>query len=154
MVTLYRAALAAVAAMLLLASPASARLGVTVSNQVGVLFLDAPTQASFGGWPIGQTSDKVVVTFTNNNTDSFVTASAGSIDGRTPADFKLADDGCAGQRLPPNGGSCDDALTFTPGAQGTRTAILHVPDSQGTDNQVDLDGVGTVHLAHDPQKMD
>src|SRR4051794_26878006 len=156
MATPLRAALAAVAASLLLAAPASAHLGVSVSNGLvpGAL-LSNPGKADFGAWPVGATSQPpVTVTFTNNDSESRITAGPDSIDGTNPDDFKIERDDCSDRTLLPGGDSCDIVLDFTPADAGGRSAVLHVPNSQGTDNQVFLTGRGTVHLAHTPDSID
>src|SRR4051812_8148150 len=96
MATPLRAAPAAVAASLLLAAPASAHLGVSVSNGLapGAL-LSNPGKADLGSWPVGQTSDPVTVTFTNNDPESTITPGPASIDGTDANDFTIERDGCS-----------------------------------------------------------
>ncbi len=93
-----------------------------------------PLQMNFGSLLINQTSASQIVTISNTggNTASLTTPTVSG-------DFAIGANTC-GTSLPSQTG-CSIALTFTPLAGGTRTGVLTVIDSAGTQT-LQLTGVG------------
>lgn len=153
---LRRGALVALLILGALASPAAARLQVTVSQpDPFVRFLNpSPSSVDFGGVPVGTASSSHTVFFTNNNRGTR-DASAASVSGSNAGDFGIVDDGCAGAVLA-TGDSCAVTLQFGPLNLGKETATLDVQDSfdsSPTDNTVPLQGTGTVHMTVSPGSL-
>jgi hypothetical protein len=62
-----------------------------------------------------------------------------SVGGESPAEFPVTSDGCTGVSVPA-GGTCQVFMRFSPGAAGTRTAVLTVTEANGTGHTVALEG--------------
>jgi hypothetical protein len=95
---------------------------------------------NFGNQPVGTTSPPQSVTMSNKG-DSAVSITGISISGSDPADFSVADN--CGSSLAA-GASCVFNVSFTPGQQGKRTAVLSIDDNGGCSPQsIGLSGTGT-----------
>ncbi|HEX6542670.1 MAG TPA: N,N-dimethylformamidase beta subunit family domain-containing protein [Ktedonobacterales bacterium] len=102
-----------------------------------------PASVSFGNQGVGATSNAQMVTVTNTGTASLhITGVA--LTGPNAADFAVANNTCTGTSMVP-GASCTVSVTFTPGAQGGRSATLSFSDDAPASPQtVALSGTGTV----------
>jgi hypothetical protein len=151
-VVLRRGALAALALLAMVAAPASARLEVTTTNDLGLRALSHEPSESFGSQPTGSTTFAHEIVFTNPESESTITPSAASLVGGNSADFNIVEDDCDGQPLLPSR-SCSVFVNFGPFQAGTRSTTLRVPDSFEDNNDVALSGTGTVHIAHTPASL-
>jgi hypothetical protein len=74
---------------------------------------------------VGHTSDALTETITNNG-PSALTVSGAAVAGTNATDFHITSSTCSGSI--PSGGSCGIGVTFSPTADGTRTAYLQFFD--------------------------
>jgi hypothetical protein len=113
----------------------------TVSLRGSGTYLElSPESINFGSQPVGTTSLPRRVTLTNKG-GSAVSISGISISGNDPGDFARSNH--CGSSLA-SGASCLITLTFTPTAQGKRTADVSITDNGGGSPQtVSLTGTGT-----------
>jgi hypothetical protein len=97
----------------------------------------SPANLSFAPQLLGTTSAPVTLTLTNNGASALSVAGL-SLSGSNSGDFAIADDVAAG-------GTCKFTVSFTPGAQGSRTATLSVTDDgPASPQQVFIGAYGTV----------
>jgi hypothetical protein len=105
----------------------------------------SPTSGAFGPVPVNTTSTAQTFTVTNRG-QAQADLSLIQVTGPNAAEFSKDDRDCtvnAGNRLDP-GRSCDISVTFTPRAQGLRTAKLVITGDLGGNPTVPLSGTGTV----------
>ncbi len=107
-----------------------------------------PAAPAFGPAPAGLLGPALTVELTNRGPDPVAPGRAGA-GGRDAADFPLLADGCAGATLAP-GESCTLRVRFAPGAEGTRSATLHLPLAGGEAAALALSGEGTGLPAGEP----
>jgi hypothetical protein len=105
----------------------------------GAIVALSPTQISFGNQTVGTTSTPQSVTLTNTgNVNLDITTI--SVGGANSADYGQTNN--CGSSLPP-GGTCAIIVTFTPSADGSRSAAIRVSDNaSGSPQSVTLTGVG------------
>jgi len=97
---------------------------------------------SFGSVTVGFTSAAKSVTITNCGTAALVISNSATITGANAGDFAIATDLCSGNSISP-GGTCTFSVTFTPLANGSRTASLVFSDNAiGSPHSVNLSGTG------------
>ncbi len=92
---------------------------------------------------VSTTSALQTVTLTNTSTGTKITIFNLKFSGLAPTDFAETDNCVSTGTINP-GGSCTISLTFTPTAQGYRTAILSINDSSAGPQNINLIGNGTV----------
>ena len=98
-----------------------------------------PLKVTFPATTVGQTSNPMIVTFSNATTVAMPITSK-TFQGVDPGDFKETDN--CGTSVAPST-SCTFKVTFTPQATGTRTATLNIGDPDPTGPQViTLTGTG------------
>jgi probable HAF family extracellular repeat protein len=98
------------------------------------------SEINFASEPVGETSPKKTITLTNVGTTS-LTIDSIKIVGKNPHDF-LQTNSC-GSSLAPSA-KCIIRVTFTPGAKGSRSAVIKVSDSDPTGpQQISLTGIGS-----------
>jgi hypothetical protein len=113
--------------------------GVTL-NGTGTYIQLKPASLNFGTQPVGTTSLAKKITLTNKG-DVTVNITDISITGTDAGDF--AQTNTCGATVA-SGASCFFKVTFTPSAQGSRTARVSISDNGGGSPQlVDLSGKGT-----------
>jgi sugar lactone lactonase YvrE len=100
-----------------------------------------PNPLSFSTEPLG-TAGALAVTVTDSSAVATSVSTVG-ISGANAADFVAPSgaDGCAGNSIPANGGSCAINVIFTPTVAGPESATLTINDSAGTQT-VMLTGAG------------
>jgi hypothetical protein len=99
-----------------------------------------PTRLNFGNQPVGSTSLPKYITLRNKGSE-VVNISGISITGANAGDF--AEQNNCGNSVA-SGASCKIKVTFTPTAQGKRTAAISISDDGGGSPQtVPLTGAGT-----------
>lgn len=112
----------------------------TLANAVGVKF--TPSSLTFGS-----SSDTIaagstvhqILKITASGTASLVIGTL-SLTGPQQSSFSLSSDGCSAKTIP-SGSSCTVDVGFSPGASGTYTAAVSVPDNApGSPQQVSLTG--------------
>ena len=116
-----------------------------VVNLTGTLTAVGLSAASIAFPPqlVTTTSQPQAVTLTNTSTSTKITVSSLSFSGLVPGDFAETDNCVSTGTILP-GGSCSIAVTFTPTAQGYRTAFLNINDSSAGPQVIGLIGNGTV----------
>jgi hypothetical protein len=106
----------------------------------GTVMSVTPDSLNFGSIGVGTTSPPETVTIMNTGTSS-VSITSVTKSGLNAKDFNITSSTC-GSTLG-TGASCAVALTFTPGAVGSRTANLNIKDTGGGSPQVvPLSGTG------------
>jgi hypothetical protein len=101
----------------------------------------SPTSLSFGNQNTGSTSATQSITLTNTGTLPLY-ISAAAIGGTNASDFVKWSDTCTGATVAPNA-TCTVAISFAPGASGTRNATLTFSDNApGGSQSVALSGTG------------
>jgi hypothetical protein len=109
---------------------------------VGTYVLLSPISVNFGTQPVNTTSQPKYISFTNKGSGTVNFTGAGiSITGTDAGDF-VETNNCGSSVA--SGASCKIKVTFTPSAQGTRTASVSISDDGGGSPQtVPLTGIGT-----------
>lgn len=118
---------------------------ITLHGTATVPLTAAPTSHDFGELSVGETSDVLTTTFTNDSTHPYgplnVSASAS-------APFEIVDDQCSGATVPQFGGTCTIGFRFAPIAAGPFNELIvvgisHV-NASGRDQEFEiaLSGVG------------
>jgi hypothetical protein len=116
---------------------ASFRFSACQSSAVTV----SPASLTFGGQNVGTTSAAQTVTLYNTS-GSTVSISSIAITGTNSGDF--AQTNTCGSSVT-SGGQCTISVSFTPTAQGARTATVTITDSaNGSPQTVSLSGTGTI----------
>jgi uncharacterized repeat protein (TIGR03803 family) len=101
----------------------------------------APSSLNFGSETVGMTSAPMSATLTNIGATSLTITSIG-ITGTNAGDFAQMNTSCG--RKVSAGASCTISVTFTPTAQGPRSASVSISDDGGgSPQQVTLSGTGT-----------
>lgn len=120
-------------------TPTSTSTGSTSTTGPAVTL--QPAALTFPSELTGQTSPAQNVSVTNTGGASlFVNGLSHS--GTAALDFTVTQDGCSGVTLAPSA-SCGLAITFTPSADGTRTAAIGVIDNApSSPQQISLTGNG------------
>ena len=114
----------------------------TVSGKLAGPLTASPSSVDFGGDPVGETTTAKTITITNLAAEA-ITPQAASLTGTNAADFKVANDTCAGTSLARDA-SCTVDVTFSPSATGARKASLVVAHSGvRSPFSVSLTGTGT-----------
>jgi hypothetical protein len=103
--------------------------------------LAQPSLLDFGTRTVGNTTPPSTVTLTNIGSAS-MNISAANLGGPDAGDFSKSSDTCVGQAIAPNA-ACTIGLTFTPGAEGGRSAALTVV-SNGDPVSIALTGGGLI----------
>lgn len=117
-------------------SPQTASLSGT-----GTFVKLTPSSLNFGSVPVGMTSTAQTVTLTNVARSSALSVTSITIGGTDPGDFAQSNN--CGHSVPARG-SCTITVTFTPTAQGLRSADVSITDNGGGSPQmVPLSGTGT-----------
>lgn len=113
---------------------------VTLSGNVTAVAL-SPTTLTYAHQLMNAKSFGQIVTLTNKSTSTNVSVSSVTFTGTAATDYTETDN-CvsAGQILP--GKSCQITVTFTPSAEGTRTATLNVNDNSAGPQTVAILGNG------------
>ena len=108
-----------------------------------VVSLDPATGLSFPGrQPVQTSSDPQTLTLTDTG-DAPLEISGVTLGGTDPGDFVLGANGCTSQIAP--GASCTLQVSFTPQAQGPRSATLQIASNAlGSPVSVPLSGTATV----------
>jgi len=114
-------------------------------NLAGALTAVALSAASvtFPAQLVSTLSPSQTVTLTNVSVSTSITVFNLKLSGLDPGDFAESDNCVSSSPIPP-GGSCKITLTFTPTAQGNRTAILSINDNSAGPQTVNIVGTGTV----------
>jgi phospholipase C len=114
-------------------------------NLTGTLTAVALSSASvaFSPQQVATTSTAQVLTLTNASTNTNITVFNFKFLGLNPTDFAETDNCVSSSPIPP-GAKCNISLTFTPAAQGYRTATLNINDNSAGPQTVTLIGNGTV----------
>ena len=97
------------------------------------------TRIIFGALDLGDTSPTRTIVLTNVGSGP-VSISGTNLTGPNASDFEIAGDSCTGTNLD-SGQNCTVGIVFSPGAAGTRHAVLTFTDSAGA-QQVALQGDG------------
>jgi hypothetical protein len=104
------------------------------------------TSLAFGPENVGAPSTPQTETITNTGTD-ILTISTATIGGTNADDFTTSADTCTGAMVAPNG-ACTINVTFTPSAEGSRSASLTFTDNASNSPQaVSLTGTGSAPVA-------
>ena len=101
------------------------------------------TSVAFTPQLVTTTSPAQTVTLTNTSVSTKITVFNLKFSGLAPGDFAESDTCVSTSPILP-GASCAIAVTFTPTAQGYRTAILSINDSSAGPQTIGLIGNGTV----------
>ncbi len=97
---------------------------------------------SFGSVAVGFTSAAKSLTITSCGSAPLVISNFVTITGANASDFAITNDLCSGGSITP-GGSCTVSVTFTPSANGSKTASLTFSDNTvGSPHNVALSGTG------------
>ncbi|MCW1925976.1 choice-of-anchor D domain-containing protein [Luteolibacter arcticus] len=115
---------------------------IVVENEAGTALAAADTyRQDFG--PVQPTKHKTAVITIRNTGDDLLGNIGATIDGAGATDFSVVSSS-SGTTLTP-GGTQTLTITFTPTAQGTREAVLHITsnDSDEPAYTVELEGYGT-----------
>src|SRR5205814_8581928 len=91
----------------------------------------APPQLDCGNEPVGDTSASQVSTLTNRG-ELTLTITSIQLTGSNSSDF-AASNNCGNSLAA--GGSCQISVTFTPSANGTRTAAVDITDNEPDSTQ-------------------
>jgi len=116
--------------------------GTGVSAPAPVVTLN-PTSIPFGNQKVGTTSAALNATLTNTG-NANLNITGVSITGTNVADFTSSGTTCTGTTVLAATQSCTLGATFTPGAQGARSAAFTITDNaSGSPQTVPLTGTGT-----------
>jgi hypothetical protein len=118
----------------------------------------------FGSQTIGTSSTPRTITVSVPANASAVTFGSVALAGTNPGDFAVGPDACSSASVAP-GGSCAIRVTFTPQAEGARSAgLLITSNASGSPHTVTLSGTGiqsairlsptTVNFAGNPLNVD
>ena len=118
--------------------------GTTASAPVVSL---SPTSLSFGNHQVNTTSSAQTVTLTNSGNAALTIHSIG-LSGPNSGDFHQQNTCPSGSSTLAAGASCTISVTFTPTADGSRSASLTITDNaSGSPQSVALSGSGTTESA-------
>jgi hypothetical protein len=134
------------------AQPGTISVNDTASNSPQIFTVSAnaiapvvlsPTSLSFGAQQVGTTSAAKTVTLNNEQTVA-LNLSGATITGPNSSDFNVTTTCPLAPASLAASGNCPLQVTFTPGASGTRTAVLNVnDDAPGNPQMIPLTGSGT-----------
>jgi hypothetical protein len=117
--------------------------GTGVSAPAPLVSLN-PTSLPFGNQKVGTTSAVLSATLTNTG-NANLNITAVSITGTNAADFTSSGTTCTGTTVLAQNGTCTLGATFTPGAQGARSAAFTITDNaSGSPHSLPMSGTGTV----------
>ena len=102
----------------------------------------SPNSVTMPGQAVNSTSAPLAVTIANGGTGP-LTVSSVALGGANATDFAIANNGCMGASVAPQG-SCPVQLTFTPTAAGARNAVLTIASNAPEAPPVTLSGTGLV----------
>jgi len=123
-------------------SPQSVALSGTGAAAAPVVSL-SPTSVSFGNQNVGSTSSAQAVSLTNSGTTPLSISNI-ALSGTNASDFAQSNTCPSGSSTLAAGSSCTINVTFTPGANGARSANLTFTDNASDSPQsVALSGTGT-----------
>jgi hypothetical protein len=129
-----------VAALTIADDAAGGRQTIQLSGQ-GTIITFSPTSLAFGDQAVGTTSVSLTTTMTDTGERSIRIFRTISVDGPDASDFKQTH--TCGNSLKGKQ-SCTISVTFTPKAQGSRTAWITIyDDGGGSPQRVALSGTGT-----------
>lgn len=117
---------------------------IAVEEPLGTDLLDnSATTIDFGIVNTGSSSVAKTFTIKNTGTGSL---SVGTItkDGDNPGDFAVNQTGTSSSVNPD--GNTNFTVTFSPGAAGARSAVIHIPNGDGNENPFDIKLSGTGQL--------
>jgi hypothetical protein len=107
------------------------------------------TSQNFGSVLVDASSSAEQVTLTNNGGANLVISTA-ALNGPNASDFAISADTCSGTTLTPSN-TCSVSVTFTPSAEGSRSASLIFTDNASDSPQtVALSGTGIEIFVHWP----
>ena len=102
----------------------------------------SPSSAAFGTVTTGSTSSATTFAISNSGSDTLTFgAGAATLSGTHASDFSIATDTCSSASIP-IGATCVIGVTFTPGANGARSASLVLTDN-ATDSPQSISLTGT-----------
>lgn len=102
----------------------------------------SPSSAAFGTVTTGSTSSATTFAISNSGSDTLTFgAGAANLSGTHASDFSIATDTCSSASIP-IGATCVIGVTFTPGANGARSASLVLTDN-ATDSPQSISLTGT-----------
>ena len=123
------------------ASAETTRSVVITSGAAPAVSLN-PTNFDFETVAVGATSSAQPITLTNTGTATLNVGTA-SLSGPQATDFSITSDGCSGQPVAANGGTCVVDVAFAPAMSGAASAQLNFPDNaSGSPQSVGLSGTG------------
>jgi hypothetical protein len=127
-------------------APTSPQKFTVSANAIAGVVL-SPTSLSFAAQQVGTTSSPAKpVTLTNEQTVA-LNISGATITGPNSSDFNVTTTCPLVPASLAAGGNCPLQVTFTPGASGTRTAMLNVnDDAPGSPQTIPLTGSGTAPI--------
>jgi hypothetical protein len=127
--------------LLAVGAPVAAGALAAPANAAAPAVTLSPASLTFASQAVGTTSAAQTITATNTGTGSlFFNNVATSGD---ELDFTIVNDDCIGTTLPA-GASCTISVTFSPTANGTRTAdVVYTDNAAGSPQTVPITGTGT-----------
>lgn len=114
------------------------------SVQVAAPMVSAsPTSGAFGTVTMGSTSSATTFAISNAGSSTLTFgAGAAAVSGTNASDFAITSDTCSSASIP-IGATCAIGVTFTPGANGARSASLVLTDNApGSPQSISLTGTG------------
>jgi hypothetical protein len=102
----------------------------------------SPNSLTMPGQAVNSTAAPLALTIANQGTGP-LTVSSVALGGANATDFAIANNGCMGASVAPQG-SCPVQLTFTPTAAGARNALLTIASNAPAAPPVTLSGTGLV----------
>jgi beta-lactam-binding protein with PASTA domain len=102
----------------------------------------SPNSVTMPGQAVNSTSAPLAVTIANQGTGPLAVSSV-ALGGANATDFAIANNGCMGASVAPQG-SCPVQLSFTPTAAGARNAVLTIASNAPQAPPVTLSGTGLV----------
>ena len=95
---------------------------------------------------VGSSSVPLTFTITNPGTADLTGLAFSPADGANPSDFTMS--ALSGTTVPASGGSVTFTVTFTPGASGARSAVIHITSNvTGSKNPYDITLTGSGNTA-------
>ena len=118
---------------------------VNLSGAGAQAALSVASTVNFANQLVGTTSAPKAVTVTNTGT-SGLNVGTPTLTGANLAEYAISGNTCTATVAP--NGTCTISVTFTPGAEGTRTAALNIPSNAPTSpDAVSLSGSGVTAVA-------
>jgi hypothetical protein len=116
-------------------------VGLLISTGTPTL-MASPNSVTMPGQAVNSTTPPQALSIANSGTGP-LTVSSIALGGPNAADFAIANNGCMGTSVAPNG-SCAVQITFTPTAAGARNAVLTIASNAPQAPPVTLSGSGLV----------